>query len=53
MTTNIFRPIQLGKETFHPQSFDENSFVMIYKLESDGMVPPHLHIYMDEYFSVI
>jgi quercetin dioxygenase-like cupin family protein len=53
MATNIFRPIRIGKETFHPESFDTNSFIMNYKLEAGGMVPPHAHLYMDEHFSVI
>jgi len=53
MTTNIFRPLVIGKETFHPQSFDTDSFVMNYKLEPGGMVPPHAHLHMDEYFSII
>lgn len=51
--TNIFRPLRVGKEMFHPQSYDENSFVMNYTLEKGGMVPPHLHVHMDEYFSVL
>lgn len=53
MATNIFKPFKIGKETFHPQSFDENSFVMNYKLEPGGMVPPHAHFHMDEYFAVV
>jgi len=53
MTTDIFRPLTIGKETFHPQSFDTDSFVMNYRLEPGGMVPPHAHLHMDEYFSVI
>lgn len=51
--TNIFRPLRMGKEVFHPQSYDERSFVMNYTLEKGGMVPPHLHVHMDEYFSVV
>jgi len=53
MTTDIFKPFKIGKETFHPQSFNENSFVMNYKLEPGGMVPTHAHIHMDEYFDVV
>jgi mannose-6-phosphate isomerase-like protein (cupin superfamily) len=53
MTSNIFKPIKIGKETFHPQSFDKNSFVMNYKLDAGGMVPPHCHIHMDEHFEIV
>ena len=53
MSNHFFQPVKIGKETFHPQSYDENAFVMHYKMEPGGMVPPHLHIYMDEYFTVI
>ena len=52
MQTNIFRPISFGKEVFYPKSFDENSFIMDWTMEAGGMVPPHLHKYSDEYFTV-
>jgi mannose-6-phosphate isomerase-like protein (cupin superfamily) len=50
---NIFRSIKFGKETFHPQSFNEEAFVMNYRLEKRGMVPPHFHAHMDEHFKVL
>lgn len=50
---NIFRPLRFGKEMFHPQSYDEGSFVLNYTLEKGGMVPPHMHAHMDEYFSIV
>ena len=53
MAIDIFRPFKFGKETFHAQSFDENSFVMNYKMERGGMVPAHAHVHMDEYFAVV
>ncbi len=53
MTSNIFRPFKFGKETFHPQSFDENSFVMNFSLEKGGAVPPHTHQHCDEHFKVV
>jgi quercetin dioxygenase-like cupin family protein len=53
MNTTIFRPIKIGKETFHPQSFDNDAFVMNYKLEARGIVPPHAHLFMDENFSIL
>ncbi len=52
MTTNIFRPIRMGKEVFHAKSFDENSFVMDWTIEAGGKVPPHVHYHMDEHFTV-
>lgn len=52
MQTTIFRPISFGKEVFHPKSFDENSFIMDWTMEAGGMVPPHLHKYSDEHFTV-
>ncbi len=53
MTPNIFKPFKFGKETFHPQSFDENSFVMNFSLEKGGAVPPHTHHHCDEHFKVV
>jgi len=53
MTTNIFRAFKIGKETFHPQTFDNHSFVMNYKLEPGGGVPPHAHLHMDEHFHIL
>ncbi|MBL7765385.1 MAG: cupin domain-containing protein [Chitinophagaceae bacterium] len=53
MTTNIFKPLIVGKETFHPLSYNEQEFVMKYHLEPGGGVPPHAHLYMDEYFEVL
>lgn len=50
--SNIFVPLKFGKETFHARSFDEQSFVMNYKLEPKGKVPNHLHKFMDEHFLV-
>lgn len=52
MANTIFRPLKFGKETFHPKSYDENSFVMDYALEIGGGVPPHIHKHMDEHFLV-
>lgn len=52
MKTNIFRPLRFGKETFHPKSYDENSFIMDWSVEAGGGVPPHLHQHMDEHFTV-
>ncbi len=52
METNIFRPISFGKEVFYPKSYDENSFIMDWTMEAGGMVPPHLHKYSDEHFTV-
>jgi quercetin dioxygenase-like cupin family protein len=52
MTTDIFRPIKLGKEVFHPKSYDENSFVMKWTVEAGGKVPPHIHYHMDEHFTI-
>lgn len=53
MTTDIFKPIKLGKEVFHPQSFDEDSFLMNWTIEASGNVPPHVHMHMDEHFKII
>jgi quercetin dioxygenase-like cupin family protein len=53
MDITTFRPITIGKETFHPTSFNESEVVMNYKLQKGGMVPPHHHIHMDEHFSVL
>lgn len=52
MNTNLFRPIKLGKEVFHPQSYDDNTFIMLYTLEKKGGVPPHVHVHMDERFII-
>ncbi|MCZ2278550.1 MAG: cupin domain-containing protein [Bacteroidia bacterium] len=52
MTTDILRPIRLGKEVFHPKSYDENSFVMDWTVEAGGKVPPHVHHHMDEHFKI-
>lgn len=52
METNIFRPIKLGKEVFRPKSYDENSFIMDWTIETKGKVPTHVHNYMDEYFAI-
>lgn len=52
MASKIFRPLKFGKETFHATSYDEQSFVMNYLLESGGAVPPHVHKHMDEHFLV-
>lgn len=52
METNIFRPIQLGKEVFFPKSFDEQSFVMDWTVQAGGKVPPHVHYHMDEHFKI-
>lgn len=48
MAANIFRPFKFGKETFHPQSFDENSFMMNFSMEKGAAVPPHKHFHTDE-----
>jgi len=53
MAPNIFRPFKFGKETFHPQKFDENSFVMGFSVEKGGSVPPHKHEHASEHFSVL
>lgn len=50
--TNIFQPIQLGKETFHPISADADAFIMDWSLEKGGSVPAHFHAHMSEHFSV-
>src|ERR1043165_8409721 len=52
MTIDIFKPMSMGKEVFHPISFDENTFVMNWSVEGGGMVPPLVHIHMDEHFTV-
>lgn len=52
MTTNIFQPLQFGKETFIPIEADESKFVMDWYLEKGGGVPAHIHQYMDEHFAV-
>jgi quercetin dioxygenase-like cupin family protein len=52
MTNDIFRPIRLGNEVFHPKSYDENSFVMDWTVEAGGKVQPHVHIHMDEHFKI-
>ncbi|MBP7478230.1 MAG: cupin domain-containing protein [Chitinophagales bacterium] len=52
MSVDIFKPIQMGKEIFHPKSYDENSFVMDWSIEAGGSVPPHVHHYMDEHFLI-
>jgi len=52
MKTNIFRPIKIGKETFHPKFFDESSFIMDWTMQEGGAVPQHLHKHMDELFTV-
>ncbi len=52
MTTTIFKPIRMGKEVFHAKSYDENSFVMDWTVDAGGKVPPHVHLHMDEYFSI-
>lgn len=52
MSKNIFRPISFGKEVFYPKSYDQNSFIMDWTMEAGGMVPPHLHKYSDEHFTV-
>lgn len=53
MTSDIFRPIRMGKEVFHPKSYDTNSFVMDWTIEAGGKVPNHYHQHMDEHFMVI
>ena len=53
MAINIFKPISFGKEVFHLQSYDENSFVINYTLDSGGGVPPQIPIYMDEHFLIM
>lgn len=53
MTPNIFRPFKFGKEIFHPKSFDENSFVMNFKMERHTAVPPHKHVHTTEHFRVL
>jgi quercetin dioxygenase-like cupin family protein len=52
MSINIFRPIRLGKEVFHPKSYDENSFVMDWSIESGGKVPSHAHMHANEHFRI-
>lgn len=52
MTKNIFRPIKLGKEVFHPKQYDENSFIMDWTMEAGGKVPTHIHQHMDEHFTI-
>jgi len=52
MPINIFRPIRLGKEVFHPKSYDENSFVMDWNIESGGKVPSHAHMHANEHFRI-
>lgn len=52
MTADIFRPIKLGKEVFHPKSYDENAFLMWWTVEAGGKVPPHVHYHMDEHFEI-
>lgn len=42
----------MGKEVFHPQAYDTNSFTMNWTMEQGGKVPPHIHEHMDEYFTV-
>lgn len=50
---DIFQPLQFGKETFHPQSYDEQSFMMHCKMEPGCKVPTHIHRYMDEKFTIL
>lgn len=52
MATDIFRPITFGKETFHAQSFDAQSFVMHWTVAKGGKVPGHYHQHMDEHFLI-
>lgn len=52
MSVDIFKPIQMGKEIFHPKSYDENSFVMDWSIEAGGSVPPHVHNHMNEHFII-
>lgn len=52
MTTDIFKPIKLGKEVFHPKFYDENSFIMDWTMEAGGKVPPHVHHHSDELFKI-
>ena len=53
MKTNISRPIKIGKETFQTLHYNADEFVMNYKLQKGGMVPPHVHIHMDEQFILL
>lgn len=53
MATDIFRPIKLGKEVFHPKSYDENSFLMEWTVQAGGKVPSHVHFFMDEHFVIM
>jgi mannose-6-phosphate isomerase-like protein (cupin superfamily) len=53
MTPNILRPFKFGKETFHPQSFDESNFVMKLTVEEGGAVPPHKHLHTTEHFRIL
>lgn len=52
MTSDIFRPIRMGKEVFYPKAYDTNSFIMDWTIEAGGKVPNHYHQYMDEHFVV-
>ncbi|MBP6730656.1 MAG: cupin domain-containing protein [Chitinophagales bacterium] len=52
MAIDIFKPIQLGTETFHPVSYTADLFVMDWTMKAGGKVPAHVHIYMDEHFTV-
>lgn len=52
MQTDIFRPINFGKEVFHPKSYDSDSFVMDWTIEAGGKVPTHVHNHMDEHFAI-
>ena len=52
MATDILKPLRLGKEIFHPQSFDEKSFIMKWTMKGKGMVPPHIHRFADEHFAI-
>jgi quercetin dioxygenase-like cupin family protein len=53
MSTDIFQPIKLGKEVFHPKSYDERTFEMDWTIDEGGKVPPHFHHYSDEHFKII
>ncbi len=52
MTTNIFRPLKMGKEVFLAKSFDEQSFVIEWTVDEGGKVPAHVHYHMDEHFKI-
>jgi quercetin dioxygenase-like cupin family protein len=53
---DIYRPIRMGSEVFHPMrpdSYrDRNIFVMDWTMQARGFVPPHKHIHMDEHFKI-